>query len=101
MPNDEIRPTEFKVTEQTRDKIELTKVEAGMMGKLFGTGANAPVFIAGFVLIIFSLFGLSITALMIYPGNKGDALKDLWVFIGPVITLALGYIFGGKTTKGD
>ena len=58
-------------------------IDAGLLGKFFGNSSNAPTGIAGitiFLMIVIPFF------------------SDLrWEQSLPVITLALGYLFGNKT----
>ncbi len=71
-----------------KHKIEL---EAGWLGKFFGSAHNAPVYIAGIIavfLVITGTFSFFIPAIST-PG-------EIWKIIAPLISLALGYMFGKK-----
>ncbi len=64
-------------------------LEAGWLGKAFGSGANAPMNIAG-VLVIVLLFS-GIAALFI---KTAITAADYWKIIAPLLTLVMGYMVG-------
>jgi len=68
------------------------KLEAGVIGKLFGTGNNAPKNIAGLVILILIVGGLVAYFL------NGDA-GALFEIVIPIVTLGLGYLFGEKMAE--
>jgi len=75
-----------KFTDGNSDAIKSKQmdIDIGFLGKIFGNSSNAPTNIAGttiFALLIATLF---------FPDLK-------WEQSSPVITLALGYLFGKKT----
>ena len=76
--------TKFSDGNSDAIKSKQMDVDIGLLGKLFGNASNAPTNIAGttiFALLIATLF-----------------VTDLkWEQSSPVITLALGYLFGKKT----
>jgi hypothetical protein len=73
--------------EQTRMSLE-----SGYLGKLFGSAANAPTNIAGFVVCLLVI--ISVVVLFLPSKMPVDEFLKL---ILPVITLVLGYLFGKKT----
>lgn len=68
-------------------------INAGFLGKFFGSGENAPVNTASFLIIVALLAGIITSAL-----NTETYAKDFWVIVSPLITLSLGYLFGHKNT---
>lgn len=66
-------------------------LEAGALGKFFGSGAGAPTNIAGFTVALLASAGI---ALMFFD-TKMPA-QEYWKIAAPIITLALGYLFGRK-----
>jgi hypothetical protein len=77
-----------------RYALEQTKMslESGILGKLFGSVANAPTNIAGFVVCLLVI--LCVVVLFVPSKMPTDEFLKL---ILPVITLVLGYLFGKKT----
>lgn len=66
-------------------------LEAGYLGKIFGSEKNAPLNIAGIVSIVLILAGV----LIIYiPG--GITCIEYWKTVVPILTMILGYLFGKK-----
>lgn len=68
-------------------------LEAGFLGKFFGSHANAPMNIAGMLLVL--LFGSGVTVLFV-PSTM--SASDYWKIIAPITTLVIGYMFG-KSAK--
>jgi hypothetical protein len=64
-------------------------LDAGILGKLFGTSKNAPIYIAGCVVLLLVLAGIAVVVF----DTKVQPL-EFWKMITPVITLALGFMFG-------
>jgi hypothetical protein len=67
-------------------------LEAGVLGKFFGSAANAPIYIAGIVVFLFA-----ITSVVVLFVQSNVPAADFLKIIVPVITLALGYLFGKST----
>lgn len=89
---------EYRVVEDPahRFAIEQTRMtlEAGWLGKIFGTSTNAPTNIAGFVVCILTITIIG-TGLLLVPSTI--PAMDFMNVVVPIITLVLGYLFG-KTT---
>lgn len=91
-------PQELKITagEDVAHRYGLEQarmtLDAGWLGRIFGSSANAPTNITGFILVIFAI---TVVYLIVFRMNEpaSEALKT----VIPVITLALGYLFGRKT----
>jgi len=64
-------------------------LDAGVLGRFFGSAASAPTNIAGFVVCLLTVICVVVLFL---PSNvpAGEFIK----LILPVITLVLGYLFG-------
>lgn len=80
------------IEDQGVNILEERRLEAGVIGKLFGTGNNAAKNIAGIVILI-----LITGALVAYfwTGDKGS----LFEIVIPIVTLGLGYLFGQKISE--
>jgi len=68
-------------------------LEAGLFGKLFGSKHRAPLNIAG--IFVMSLVASGIAALFF---NTSLPAADYWKIIAPLLSLALGFIFGKSTS---
>jgi hypothetical protein len=73
------------------DQTRMT-LEAGWLGKVFGSAANAPTNIAGFILFLFFISIIVVLFLEI----RMEAVEYVKLVL-PVITLVLGYLFGKST----
>lgn len=74
-------------------KLETQKLalQAGWLGKVFGTGANAPINIAGFTAVVLVVAGIVFMVM-----ETKLQLGEYWKVSTPIVTLALGYLFGKK-----
>ncbi len=69
------------------------RVKGGFLGKFFGDIENALINICG--VLIFALLGAGI----VFSGlNTETYALNFWVIVSPLITLALGYLFGNRKT---
>lgn len=64
-------------------------LEAGWLGRCFGASVNAPLNIAGLMVVL--LVGSGVAVLFI-PSTIPAA--EYWEIIVPLLTLVMGYIFG-------
>ncbi len=64
-------------------------LEAGWLGRCFGGRSNAPMNIAGLLVVL--LLGSGI-AVLFFQNAMGAA--DYWKTIVPLVTLVMGYVFG-------
>lgn len=83
---DTLNGVERKFADGNSDAIKSKKmdIDVGFLGKIFGNSSNAPTNIAG-ITILFLLFSTPF-------------VTDLkWEQSFPIITLALGYLFGKNT----
>ncbi|WP_415753797.1 hypothetical protein [Pseudomonas leptonychotis] len=67
------------------------ELEAGWLGKIFGTSKAAPQNIAGAVAIL--LITAGVTTLFFEAKIKPE---EFWKIIIPVVSMILGYLFGKK-----
>ena len=67
-------------------------LESGWLGKFFGSPTHSPVNIAGLLIILLVLTGI-VTSFVL--GSMSP--KDYWTTMTPLITLALGYVFGKQS----
>jgi hypothetical protein len=84
-----IEATPDRAFDLENKKLDL---EAGWLGGFFGTGTNAPANIAGLTVIVLLVAGIAIS----WFETKMPPL-DYWKTAAPIITLALGYLFGRKS----
>jgi hypothetical protein len=75
-----------------RYAIEQERMGYGLLGKIFGSATNAPIYIAGIVIFLFSI----ICIVVLFVETRVPAADFLQVGI-PLISLALGYLFGKST----
>ena len=66
-------------------------LEIGWIGTLVGSAKNAPNNIAFLVLLLVMIAGFVVA--FVYPQDR----VEFWKTILPVLTLALGYVFGQKS----
>lgn len=70
--------------------------DLGWLGKFWGSGENSSRNIAAMVLFLL-IFGSSVVSVVIYCSTQDSSLiVKIWGYVTPVISLALGYIFGKK-----
>src|SRR5207249_1343220 len=95
MANDkyEVLPKDKDLAKQVIDnRHQQTAMEIGKLGQFFGT-EHAGQNIAGALILILALFGVGYT---VFCEGRAFSVKDMWSVISPMITLALGYVFGVK-----
>jgi hypothetical protein len=64
-------------------------LEAGWLGKCFGGSSNAPLNIAGLLVVL--LVGSGVSVLFF---QSAIPASDYWKIIVPLLTLVMGYVFG-------
>ncbi|WP_195498773.1 hypothetical protein [Alistipes timonensis] len=80
--------------EEHKQKIDILKKNLGIIGCLFGSPENASKNITAIICIIL-LLGAAIISFVVYWGKDDISfVENIWSSIIPVITLALGYLFG-------
>jgi hypothetical protein len=76
-------------------------LESGALGKFFGSGSTAPNNIAGFAVVIGFLLAGLITGVFLCIDPKNQSTFEIWKYTGPIITGALGFIFGRGSKNTD
>lgn len=85
---------EFKISPSSEDnplalRSKQMDLEAGWLGRAFGSGANAPMNIAGVLVVILMLSGI---ATLFF--QTAIPAGEYWKIIVPLLTLVMGYVFG-------
>ncbi len=70
-------------------RLKELDLESGLLGKVFGAPSHSPGNIAGLLIFVLLISGIVITYI---PASI--TATDFWTKIIPLITLALGYLFG-------
>jgi hypothetical protein len=85
------------------NELERQRVVQGYLGKLWGSSSSIPNNIAALAVIVLIITGIFYTySTMSLPTDKISLpIKDFWAIITPLITLAIGYLFGDKTKKNE
>jgi hypothetical protein len=87
---------QYRIVEDALQRIAIEQtrmsLEAGWLGKIFGSAANAPTNIAGLVL---TAFIVSIFMVLLLQTRMGTV--EYLKLVLPVVTLVLGYLFGKST----
>ena len=73
----------------TQDDIKKLKIETGYAGQIFGSRSIPSVNIAAIFILLLLISGVSVIFF-----NSLVPPKEYWSIISPLMTLALGYIFG-------
>lgn len=77
------------------------KLERGWLGSVWGNSEKIPNNLAALTICVLLLTGVFYTWLVcsLPTENISLPIKDFWAIISPLITLAIGYLFGNKTNK--
>ena len=82
----------------TQFELERERKANGLMGKIFGNHSeHVARYIAFFVTVILVIVGF--VYILIPAEYKQATNAEFWQIIGPIITGALGYIFGSGNAK--
>lgn len=86
---------------ENQNEIEKIKLERGLLGGIWGNSEKIPNNIAALLILILLLTAIIYTYCLIgLPTDKISLpIKDFWEIIAPLITLAIGYLFGGISKK--
>ena len=90
--------TSHKIIDNTFEESKMNR-ELGVLGQFFGSGNSIKINIAGLFIFILVLTGIIYTASILFcetSNTKAIGILEFWGIITPLITLALGYIFGEK-----
>jgi hypothetical protein len=74
-------------------QVKKMDLEAGWIGRVIGSAKNAPNNIAFLVLVL--AFGVGV-ALAFF---RTEQPLEIWKYVAPIITLAMGYVFGQKSSE--
>lgn len=81
------------------NEIKRLKAERGWVGGLWGNNTHVAGNIAGIVVVTLLLAGAVFTACH-NSGTVGAlSIAQFWAIISPLITLALGYLFGDMASQ--
>ena len=85
----------------SQNDIEKIKTERGFLGSIWGSSEKIPNNIAALSIVVLLFAGLAYTYNNLGISNEKISLstKDFWAIISPLITLAIGYLFGDKTNN--
>lgn len=86
---------------ESQDQLTNKIVDQGWLGKIWGSSQSVPNNICALSVVILLSLGVFYTGLILnLPKDQiGLPIKDFWAIITPIITLALGYLFGEKFKK--
>lgn len=73
--------------------IEKLKKNLGWLGRCFGNSQNSSQNITALICCVLLLIVL-VASCILYSGGNYFIMTDLWSQVLPIITLALGYLFG-------
>src|SRR5438552_1834363 len=84
------------VIENEAKKHELS-VKSGILGRIFGAGADAAIHIVGVIALVLVCSGVVYT---FNPTNATTfAIADFWKIIIPILTTLMGFLFGRSQGK--
>ncbi len=82
-------------TDDWQQRMDEKKLDAGQLGRLFGTGDSAPSNIAGLAVLGGLAIGGLVSGVLLLKSNAGTSdVTEIWKYIAPIVTAALGYLFG-------
>jgi hypothetical protein len=86
-----------KPTQSTADyatNLDLHKLNAGILGKVFGVGESSQSNVAGLTVILGLVIGGLTSAFLLNSGK--DNAFEIWKYLAPIVSGALGFLFGKK-----
>lgn len=81
---------------QHSHELSLRSKDLGLIGNLFGSSDNSSKNIAAIICLILLFAVIAMSCLVYCLDRDKDFISTLWQIVMPVITLALGYIFGKR-----
>ena len=90
--------TSHKIIDNTFAESKMN-YELGKLGMFFGSGNSIKLNIAGLFIFVLVFTGISYTSFILIceqNNTKAIGILEFWGIITPLITLALGYVFGKK-----
>lgn len=90
--------TSHKIIDKTFEANQAEN-ELGVLGKFFGSGDTVKMNIAGLLIFVLLFAGICYSAIILLNSSvsnnsKAVSIVEFWGIITPLITLALGFIFG-------
>lgn len=89
--------TSSKIIDGTFEESKSER-ELGKLGLFFGSGNSVKMNIAGLLITVLVLTGIGYTLILLCSDLSKNkmviGILDFWNIITPLITLALGYVFG-------
>jgi hypothetical protein len=81
--------------------LDKMRAERGALGGFWGASSHIPHNIAALLVLLLTLTGIGFTLCKVNApiDDKSLSIKDFWAIITPLITLAVGYLFGEKTKQ--
>ncbi len=78
-----------------QQRMDEKRLDAGQLGRLFGTGDSAPSNIAGLAVLGGLAIGGSVSGVLLFKSSAGTGdVTEIWKYMAPIVTAALGYLFG-------
>jgi hypothetical protein len=80
------------------NSIDRLKAERGVLGGIWGSTSNVAHNMAALLIVTLLIIGVGFTLMKynVAADDKSLSIKDFWSIITPMITLAIGYLFGDK-----
>ena len=79
------------------------KDERGFLGRFWGSIEHSPNNIAGLFIILVFIVGMTYTIWMLVlvceSGDEHQKILEFWGMLSPMLTLALGYLFGKSHSR--
>ena len=96
LPHDSISKVIDADIEKQKIRKEAAREERGLLGKLWGSIEHSSNNIAGLFIILLFIVGLlyTIWMLCVVSCDNHKKILEFWEMLTPLMTLALGYIFG-------
>ncbi len=91
-------PQVAKEVLQNETRQHKMSLESGWLGRVFGTGRNAPVQVVSLALVLLLLAGVLYTFHGDAPNHLG--VVDFWKVLSPIITLLVGFLAGTYSKTG-
>jgi len=81
--------------ELKKKQLENESEERGWLGKLWGTIEHSSNNIAGLFIVLLLLIGTGYTCCLLFEDSANHSkILEFWGMLSPMLTLALGYLFG-------
>jgi hypothetical protein len=71
-------------------------IQAGTLGRFFGSNENVRVYIVGLIALLILIVGLVYTVIPDSWRSQGFPISNMWGVISPILTTIIGYLIGSK-----